>query len=180
MTGLLRQGKLRLTAVWPPRARPTCIQVEERDLCSLPSRPTPPLVPSQQVLSGLCCSLYATLCMHLHASACTAGVQGQATCRFMYLCTDASTQLHMLGHTCVDTRVQACIPVNTEVYSYTLPCCRLQGPGLKSQGVFMRPSRGGRHYNMCEERRHDSIHLCAHSNNVYNIHLHPCVYTHTL
>lgn len=49
---------------------------------------------------------------------------------------------------------------------------------LKSQGVFMRPSRGGRHYNMCEDRRHDSIHLCAHSNNMYNIHLHPCVYTH--
>lgn len=113
-----------------PRAQPTCIQVEERDLRSLPSRPTPPLVPSQQVLSGLCCSLYATLCMHLHASACTAGVQGQATCRFVYLCTDASTQLHTLGHTCVDTRVQACIPVNTEVYSYTLPCRRLQGPGL--------------------------------------------------
>lgn len=132
MTGLLRQGKLRLTVSSQASVCLAYLHPSGRKKSmSLPPRPTPPLVPSQQVFSGLCCSLSAAFCMHLYASACTARVQEQATCRFMYLCTDTSMQHHTLGHTCVDTHVQACIPMNTEVYSYTLPCHRLQGPGLE-------------------------------------------------
>lgn len=100
MTGLLRQGKLRLTAVRPPCAQPTCIRVEERDLCSLPPRPTPPLIPSQQVLSGLCCSLYASVYICMHSwSARTGHMQIHVP---VHGCKHAASHAwtHLCGHTC--------------------------------------------------------------------------------